>query len=131
MPMLRLTLVLLALLVWNVPAMAADHAGTAVQNLDGRVGVLPESWVTALESNNISEQTALIAGGATAAAVRIGAVAGAAAGGGTVGAVLLALWIGHLPLDIALMSGSGYAAWSYLWPTEPVTDAPPTEARSS
>lgn len=86
----------------------------------GRVGLLPEAWVQSLESNNLSEQTALIAGGATVAAVGTG-VAMAAAGattGGIAGATLFTLWLAHIPIQMAVMGTGGYLAWSYLAPAD-------------
>ena len=73
----------------------------------------------------------MAAGGATAAAIGIGAVAGVAAGGAT-GATLFALWLAHWPLQIALMGGGGYLAGSYLCPTEPPGGAAaPAQAQPS
>ena len=118
---LRLALLMLAFSVWQSPAVAAGPASPAGHDHSGRVGVLPDSWVATLESNNISEQTALIAGGATVAAVGVGAVAGAAAGG-TAGAAVFALWLAHWPIQIALMGSGGYLAWNYLLPAEPTPD---------
>lgn len=90
-----------------------------------RVGLLPETWVDTLEANSISEQTALIAGGATVVAVGTG-VAMAAVGatpGGIVGATLFTLWLAHIPIQMAVMGTGGYLAWNYLAPTEPAPAA--------
>lgn len=127
-----LTLALLAVIVGaHGPAAAAGLPDAAAHAHDGRVGVLPQSWVEALENNSISEQTALVVGGATAAAIGVGAVAGASVGGAT-GAVALALFLAHWPLQIALMGSGGYVAWNYLWPSEPApagSGSPPSATR--
>ena len=125
-----LALMLLALAAAGNPAAATSHLGAAGDH-GGRLGLLPPSWVEALERNNVSERTAVAAGGATAAAIGIGAVAGVAAGGAT-GATLFALWLAHWPLQIALMGGGGYLAGSYLCPTEPPGgSAAPAQAQPS
>lgn len=103
---LRLALVSLALLLCCAPASAAGPASPVAPEPSGRIGILPEPWVAGLERNNISEQTALVAGGAAVAALGAGVVAGTAAGG-TVGATLFALWLAHLPLHIALVGSGG------------------------
>lgn len=138
MRVLGVITVLLALIAWHGPAAAAGNAPATTTPSTGaelaapaghihgsRVGVLPNSWVETLERNNISESAALIAGGATAAIVGVGAVAGAGAGAGT-GATLFVLWLAHWPLQLAIMGGGSYLAWNYFWPeqTAPETAKP-------
>ncbi|WP_189989422.1 hypothetical protein [Thalassobaculum fulvum] len=120
-----LALSLILLVAGGARTSAASHPDPAAHDHSDRIGVLPDSWVETLESAHISEQTALIAGGATAAALGVGAVAGASAGGAT-GATLFALWLAHWPVQIALMGGTGYLAWNYLWPEprKPLVVAP-------
>lgn len=98
-----LVLMLLAFSAAGNPAFASGHLAAA-RPQDGRVGVLPQAWVEALERNNVSERTALLIGGVTAAAIGVGAVAGTSAGS-TTGAALLVLWLAQWPLRIALTGG--------------------------
>lgn len=126
---LRLAFVLSALIAWQGPA-AANHIEADADSHEGRIGVLPEACVVKLEDHNVSERTALIAGGATAAAVGLGAAAGMATGGTASAALLAALWLGHLPLEVALLGGSGYLTWNYFWPDEE-TPGPATPPASS
>src|SRR3546814_15839636 len=95
-------------------ASAAPPAADAVPA--GRVGLLPQPWVETLEAGNLSEQAALIAGGATVAAIGTG-IAMAAAGAttcGVAGATLFTLWLAHIPIQIAVAGTGGYLAWSHL-----------------
>ncbi|HEY9568793.1 MAG TPA: hypothetical protein VIR38_11935 [Thalassobaculum sp.] len=106
-------------------ASAAPPAADAVPA--GRVGLLPQPWVETLEAGNLSEQAALIAGGATVAAIGTG-IAMAAAGattGGVAGATLFTLWLAHIPIQMAVAGTGGYLAWSYLEPDEPATACEP------
>lgn len=123
----------LVLLAWLPPAVAevkpapAEPAEPTEPVDNGRIGLLPEHCVQRLESNNISERTALVATG-VAATAGVGVAAGAVAGASAGATVVLALWLAHLPLDAALFGGPGYLAWMYLWPSQKEPTKPvPTE----
>lgn len=114
--MRAMVLALLILIAGHGTVALASHPDSGEHEPGGRVGLLPEACVESLESVNISEQTALMVGGATVAAIGVGAVAGGAVGGGAAGITLLALFLAHWPIELALLGGTGYLAWSYLWP---------------
>lgn len=114
---------ILAIALLAAPAARADSAFGSVQAGTGsagleRAGILPQSWVSLLERNNISEQTALIIGGASAVAVGVGVYAGVGAATGVTGATLATVWLAHLPFHFALWGGAGYFGWNYLWPEQ-------------